>query len=72
MKAWTLSANWQKRRPWGGLPCRARAHCEECGAALDYDLGSIRWQCVERDLCGWCAGEAAAKRIFEKMKQRNA
>ena len=31
-----------------------KAKCEKCGYRLDYDVGSIKWQCLEKDLCIKC------------------
>jgi len=28
-----------------------RAKCEVCGKLLDYNVGSILWECQNRDLC---------------------
>jgi hypothetical protein len=49
---------------------RGRAHCEKCGAALDYYCGSIVWQCTDRDLCGSCAGAEAAKAALDVFRRK--
>jgi hypothetical protein len=47
---------------------RGTAYCEECSERLNYDYGSIRWQCRERDLCPSCWGSEQGKVVAEKIK----
>lgn len=44
---------------------RGRARCS-CGKALDYDYGSLRWQCQEEDLCPACWAGRTVKKIFSE------
>ena len=52
------------------LSGRVFARCEDCGCQLDYDVGSMRWQCVERDECPECAAKRMVDEIFDRAKAR--
>ncbi|HDY66333.1 hypothetical protein LCGC14_1499430 [marine sediment metagenome] len=44
-------------------------HCEDCKSILDYEIGSIAWECKENDLCPECSASRSVKRIFDKLKR---
>lgn len=60
---WTARQGMSKRRVRRDTP-RGKARCESCRKEMPYDIGSIAWGCVERDLCGACAGREAAQRVI--------
>jgi hypothetical protein len=46
------------------VPLRLRGQwvrCDQCRKRLSYQVGSIEWGCLDRDLCGACAGSKAGQ-----------
>lgn len=59
-----------KYRRWKRSGPRGTVCCQECGERLDYQYGSIAWECSDKHLCGSCAGKAAAERVMQSIRQR--
>lgn len=70
-RKWTMSADGRRRLVCYTTP-RGWVHCDECRAKLNYQYGSIAWQCRTDDLCGSCAGKKAAKELLENLRRNLA
>lgn len=44
-------------------PPETMAKCEGCGTVLDYEIGSVAWQCRDHDFCGYNKCERAHCRV---------
>ncbi len=64
-ESWFTMNAFEKRHRRPGL--RGRATCEKCGARLGYEVGSIKWECVEVDMCPSCRGGAIARELLEEF-----
>lgn len=61
--------DFRQRREMTRHTPRGPARCEDCGAELDYDCGSIAWSVRRKDQCASCAGKEAGKeasRVFRE------
>lgn len=50
------------------IPPSKQARCEKCHASLSYEIGSIAWQCADRDLCPSCEGDEVGAQIVAAMR----
>jgi hypothetical protein len=55
----------KRRRPRIAPDTTARCAC--CGKRLDYQIGSIRWQNLDRDLCSTCSAEEMVKGMIDRV-----
>ncbi len=66
MRQWSVSHDGTRRIVSVNTP-RGWAHCSCCGERLNYQYGSIAWQCRTEDLCPSCEGKKDARSILDQF-----